>query len=138
MKTSLTLAVVAGSLLSGAALADNQVVTDLLRSYTAQGATESSAKRGQQLWLKTFRFDDEFSERSCASCHTQDLGADGKHVKTGKIIKAMSPSVNSERLTDSAKIEKWFKRNCKWTFGRECSAQEKSDFLLYISNQTRF
>ncbi|MEA3244387.1 MAG: DUF1924 domain-containing protein, partial [Pseudomonadota bacterium] len=33
---------------------------------------------------------------------------------------------------DGKKIEKWFKRNCKWTLGRECTAQEKADFLAYI------
>lgn len=50
----------------------------------------------------------------------------------------MAPSANPERLTDVRKIEKWFKRNCKWTLGRECSAQEKTDLLLYINNPTNF
>jgi len=47
----------------------------------------------------------------------------------------MSPSVNPDRLTDSKKVNKWFKRNCKWTLGRECTAQEKSNFFLikYVS-----
>ncbi|MFK5970948.1 MAG: DUF1924 domain-containing protein [Candidatus Marithrix sp.] len=29
-------------------------------------------------------------------------------------------------------IRKWFKRNCKWTLGRECNAQEKGDILKFI------
>ena len=67
-----------------------------------------------------------------------NLTATGKHVRTGKPIKPMSPTVNPERLTSSKDIEKWFLRNCKWTLGRECSPQEKADLLLYISNYSRF
>ena len=33
------------------------------------------------------------------------------------------------------KIEKWFKRNCKEAWGRECTAQEKADFLTYLITQ---
>jgi hypothetical protein len=39
------------------------------------------------------------------------------------------------RLTDVASIEKWFLRNCRGTWGRECSAQEKGDLLLFINQQ---
>ena len=44
----------------------------------------------------------------------------------------MAPSVNAARLSSRKQIEKWFKRNCKWTLGRECSAQEKGDLLAYL------
>jgi hypothetical protein len=71
-------------------------------------------------------------ERSCASCHTSDPRNPGKHVTTGKAIKPMAPSVNARRFTDTKKIEKWFKRNCRWTLGRECNAQEKADLLSYL------
>ena len=47
----------------------------------------------------------------------------------------MAPSVNPKRLTDRTKIEKWFVRNCKWTFGRECTPQEKGDLLSFISSR---
>ncbi len=50
----------------------------------------------------------------------------------------MSPSAYPERLTDSKKVNKWFKRNCKWTYGRECTAQEKSNFLVYIEKSNKF
>jgi len=36
---------------------------------------------------------------------------------------------------DAAKTEKWFLRNCKWTMGRTCTAQEKGDFLAYFQSQ---
>ena len=45
---------------------------------------------------------------------------------------AMAPSVASGRYTDPGKVEKWFGRNCLWTWGRECTAQEKGDLLEYL------
>jgi len=116
-------------------LADNATVNQLLQDYAGQGAGTANAAQGQQLWQKTFT---KNGERSCASCHTKDLTQNGKHVKTRKQIKPMSPSVNPERLSDSKKVNKWFKRNCKWTLGRECTAQEKSDLLVYIENSSKF
>jgi len=121
-----------------AVYADEQIVAQLLQNYTSQGAKDISAKNGQALWQKKFQRAGETTQRSCASCHTNDLTAEGKHVKTAKPIKAMSPSVNSERLSQARKIEKWFKRNCKWTINRECSVQEKADFLAFINNKTSF
>ena len=73
--------------------------------------------------------------RSCTSCHTDSVFAVGRHERTGKVIEPMAPSVNPDRLTDRKKINKWFLRNCKWTFGRECTVQEKGDILLWLSQQ---
>jgi len=126
------------SMASVSAYADEQIVTQLMKSYTSQGAKNISAQNGQILWQKKFMRAGESTSRSCASCHTNDLKADGKHVKTAKPIKPMSPLVNPERLTSVRKIEKWFKRNCKWTINRECSIQEKADFLAFINNKTIF
>ena len=110
-------------------------VNNLLKDYTAQGANTVDAEQGKQLWQKTFS---KNGERSCASCHTKDLTRNGKHIKTNKDIKPMSPSVNPERLTDGKKVNKWFKRNCKWTLGRECTAQEKANFLVFIEKSSKF
>ena len=118
-----------GTAVSGLAHANSDA---LLEQYAQQGANTPSAQRGQNMWQQRFAGSGEFSERSCASCHTSDLSRAGKHVKTGKAIEPMSPSVNPERLTDNRKVEKWLLRNCKWTLGRECSVQEKADFLAYI------
>ena len=115
--------------------ADNQTVNKLLQDYAKQGVISTDEKQGEQLWQKTFKHNDELAERSCTSCHTNNLTAAGKHIKTNKAIKPMKPSSNAERFTDSKKVEKWFKRNCKWTMGRECTAQEKANFLVYINNQ---
>jgi cytochrome c553 len=111
------------------------VVDDLMKEYQAQGASAASDKRGHDMWFKEYKDTKSGKMRSCTSCHTDDLKKKGKHVKTGKVIDPLAPSMNSERLTELKKIKKWFKRNCKWTVGRECTAQEKSDFLSYIRKQ---
>lgn len=118
--------------------ADSETVNNLLQQYTNEGAISANADQGRVLWQKTVKSNGEFPQRSCVSCHTQDLTAPGKHIKTRKQIKAMTPTANPERLSDVRKVNKWFKRNCKWTLGRECSAQEKANLLIYINNASRF
>lgn len=115
--------------------ANAAIVDDVISRYQQQGASGADADKGKQLWTKTFAAGNKPQQRSCTSCHTEDLRSAGKHIKTGKAIEPLAPSVNRERLTEARKIEKWFKRNCKWTLGRECSAQEKADFLSYIRSQ---
>ena len=104
----------------------------LLDVYRSAGAGPFSAESGQRMWTETYNNAQTPVERSCSSCHTNNLREAGKHIKTKKPIEAISPITNARRLTDTKNIEKWFMRNCKWTLGRECSAQEKGDFLLYI------
>lgn len=98
-------------------------------------AQQADASQGKQLWTRVYTGEAPYTERSCTRCHGDDLTKDGKHVKTGKLIKPLAPSVNKDSLTDEKKIEKWFMRNCKWTMGRECSAQEKADILNFIRQQ---
>ena len=111
------------------------VVDDIITRYQQQGASAPQAENGKQLWTKTYTSNQKPRQRGCTSCHTENLRATGKHIKTGKPIDPLAPSVNKERLTDTKKIEKWFKRNCKWTLGRECSVQEKADVLSYLRSQ---
>ncbi len=72
------------------------------------------------------------NEWSCASCHTDNPAAPGKHAKTGKAIDPLAPSANAERFTDPAKVAKWFKRNCNDVLDRICTPQEKGDVLAYL------
>ncbi len=109
-------------------------VDDLLAEYRAEGIETFSAEAGKVLWSQEFIDTKTGKIRQCTTCHTNDLRNEGKHTRTGKIIKPMAQSANSERLTNVKKIRKWFKRNCKWTVGRECTAQEKGDVLLFIQN----
>lgn len=112
------------------AMAESPAMKQLLDEYRTSGMVDTDFNRGQILWQQTVTVNGK--AHSCTSCHGSNLNKEGKHQTTGKVIQAMSPTVNPQRLTDRAKIEKWFKRNCKWTWGRECTAQEKSDLLIYI------
>jgi len=113
--------------------AENLTVDKLLQEYISQGAAQANPEQGKILWQKKYNSKGEFTKRSCASCHTNNLTNAGKHIKTNKMIKPMSPLVNPQRLTKIKKVNKWFKRNCKWTLGRECTAQEKANILAYIN-----
>ena len=117
-------------------IATADVVDDLLNTYQAAGAKNFSAGKGDDLWHQSHPDPKQAGKtRSCATCHGEDLRAKGKHVRTGKVIDPMAPSVNKERLTDAKFIEKWLKRNCKWVVGRECTPQEKGDLLSYLRKQ---
>ena len=52
----------------------------------------------------------------------------------GKRIDALAPSANPDRLTDRAKADKWFDRNCKQVLGRPCTPAEKADVVTYLSS----
>jgi hypothetical protein len=93
----------------------------------APGFKGFSAARGE-----TFFKTRQGGEWSCASCHTDNPAAQGKHAKTGKVIKPLAPAANAERFTDMAKVEKWFKRNCNDVLERVCTPQEKGDVLAYL------
>lgn len=69
---------------------------------------------------------------SCSSCHTDNPAQSGAHVVTRKSIAPMAPAANPQRFTDAAKVEKWFRRNCKDVLSRACSAEEKGDVLAYL------
>jgi hypothetical protein len=69
---------------------------------------------------------------SCASCHTANPKQAGR-TRVGKAIEPLAPAANPERFTDAAKVEKWFRRNCQDVLQRECSAQEKGDFIAWLS-----
>ncbi len=121
-------------IISGAASANT--VDDMLKKYQAEGANDFSAKRGKEMWFTDHPDPKNPGEvRNCTTCHGEDLTKKGKHVKTGKVIDPMAPSVNKERLTDPKKIRKWFKRNCKFVLQRKCTPQEKGDFLMFLRNQ---
>ncbi len=113
--------------------AETAVINELLSVYSEQSDKAFSEQRGKDLWYQDFQ--QKAEPRSCTSCHTDSATNTGRHIRTGKSIDPISPITNPERLTDKRKIEKWLKRNCKWTIGRECTAQEKGDILVYLLSQ---
>lgn len=102
------------------------VSADLLAAYRADAGRLFSAAQGEQV------FRARHGEMSCTSCHTDNARAVGKHAQTGKLIEPLAPAANPKRLSDPAKVEKWFKRNCNDVFKRACTAQEKGDFVTYL------
>jgi len=111
------------------------VVDEQLAAYGASGAGPFSAQKGEHLWRQEVVSAKDGRSRSCSTCHGDNLRSAGKHAKTGKAIEPLSPAANAERLTSAKKISKWLKRNCKWTWGRECTPQEKGDFLSFIQSR---
>lgn len=107
-------------------------IDELMKYYNPGGELNFEAARGKALWFSQ-RTDEDGKVRDCTVCHGKDLTKKGEHAKTGKVIEPLATSVNDERFTKLKKVKKWFKRNCKWTFGRECTAQEKGDILQYLS-----
>ena len=110
--------------------------SSLISGYAADAAKATpgfkpSAQRGQAFFDKEWGVSQKMP--NCAACHGKNLGADGKHVITGKRIAPFSPAANPERFTSSAKVEKWFKRNCSEVVGRECTPAEKADVIQFVS-----
>ncbi|MBL3526671.1 MAG: DUF1924 domain-containing protein [gamma proteobacterium endosymbiont of Lamellibrachia anaximandri] len=120
-------------LVTPAAKADS--VATLKALYQSQGAKDFNREVGEALWHKILQHRQSGQQRSCVDCHGKNLKLPGKHIRTGKVIEPLAPSVNPKRFSDQRKVEKWFTRNCKWTLGRECSSQEKGDLLVYLSSQ---
>ena len=113
----------------GASTAQANPVEKHLQTYQQQGVSQTDAAKGEQLWYASN------NKRSCSSCHGGKPRDVGQHAKTRKSIDPMAISVNPDRYQDSKKIEKWFLRNCKWTFGRTCTVQEKADILTWLASQ---
>ncbi len=122
---------VAGSLAVWAAPGDTSA-RQLIAEFSAQAGTQPSATRGEALF--TGRHTGGKPETpSCTTCHTTNLKGPGK-TRAGKVIEPMALSVNPTRFTDSAKVAKWFRRNCNSVLGRECTAGEKADILAWLSS----
>lgn len=90
----------------------------------------ADAARGRAFAARTWGVSEKLS--SCTACHTDNPRNAGRHAVTGKTIEPLSPSVSADRFSDPAKVEKWFKRNCKEVVGRLCTPAEKADFIQFV------
>jgi hypothetical protein len=102
---------------------------DQLKSTSDKGKTFSQAE-GE----KFFRFERLHSNGekvSCMTCHTGNPKASGQ-TRANKLIDPIAPVANKDRFTDLQKVEKWFKRNCKDVYERECTVLEKGNFIKYM------
>lgn len=108
----------------------------ILKSFEAQMLKTDarfksfSIAEGEKLF-RNERINSENEKISCMTCHTSNPKSEGL-TRANKVIEALAPVVNKERFTDMAKVEKWFKRNCKDVLERECTLTEKGNFTKYM------
>jgi len=108
---------------------------ELLSGYAAEAkkaVKDFSPEAGRKFFLAE-RTTSKGEKASCAGCHTKDPKQSGK-TRAGKVIDPMAIASNKDRFTDKAKVEKWFKRNCKDVYERECTAHEKGDFIAFMKS----
>jgi mono/diheme cytochrome c family protein len=106
----------------------NEILASIQKEASGTAGSQGfSAARGESFFKAKHG-----GEWSCASCHTDNPAAPGKHAKTGKAIEPLAPSANAERFASPKKVEKWFKRNCNDVLSRVCTPQEKGDVLAYL------
>lgn len=128
--------VIAVSLTLVAGMAQAITPAETLDHYAGLAKKENAsfkafdAEAGKTLYFKKAIVDGK--EHSCASCHTDDPRKSGKNPQNNKVIKPMAPSANPERFTDLKETEKWFGRTCKKVLTRDCTSQEKGDFISYL------
>jgi cytochrome c peroxidase len=122
--------VAAAVLLAAPASADTP--ESLMRGYAEQARTTSASYAGPSPAAGRRLFHQQPRDWSCATCHTDQPVATGRHAITGKTIAPLSPVANPERFRDAAKVEKWFKRNCTDTLGRLCTSAEKADLISFL------
>lgn len=98
-----------------------------LQRWSAEAGGPGNASKGQAFF--TTRHGGEWS---CSSCHGTPPTGTGKHASTGKAIEPLAPAFNPQALSEQARTDKWFRRNCRDVLSRECSASEKADVLAYL------
>ena len=109
---------------------------ELLKQYETQAKQENaafagfSAERGANFY-KAEKTHSDGKKVSCSTCHTSEPRNQGK-TRANKVIEPMATIANPQRFKDSAKVEKWFGRNCKDVLERACTAQEKGDYIQHL------
>ncbi|WP_374675133.1 DUF1924 domain-containing protein [Ideonella sp.] len=129
--TALVLAVAAWASPGAARAADTRPGAQLARFATEAGRP-GQADAGRAFFTRTHG-----GKWSCASCHREVPTQPGQHAVSGKTLEPLAPAANTRAFTEQARVDKWFRRNCKDVVGRECSAGEKADVLAYLVGLTR-
>lgn len=114
-------------------LAYAETPQNFLDGYAQEAKAQNPAFKGFSAKAgETFYKNKHGGDWSCSSCHTDNPAAEGKHTVTGKLIQPLSPNANAARFSDTAKVNKWFKRNCNDVLKRECTPEEKGNLLTYL------
>ena len=112
----------------------------ILAAYAAKaraadpGFVGFSAERGETLFRAT-RGGGDARTPACTSCHTADPRKSGRNAKTGRTIDPVAVSANPVRFTDAAEVNRQFTRDCKSVLGRDCTAQERGDYITFMAGQ---
>ena len=109
------------------ALSRDTNAAEQLAIWTARAGAPADPRRGEAFFNASHG-----GQWSCASCHGKPPTGTGQHAETGKRISPLAPATNPKALTSSAKVDKWFRRNCNDVLSRECTAAEKADVLAYL------
>ncbi|MEN9315625.1 MAG: hypothetical protein RIS35_2018 [Pseudomonadota bacterium] len=107
--------------------ADTSIALQLTQ-WSARAGSPGDPSRG-----RAFFENRHGGEWSCASCHGAPPSGPGRHAGTGKTLAPLAPAFNPKSFTDSARVEKWFRRNCRDVLSRECTSGEKADVLAYLA-----
>lgn len=89
-----------------------------------------TANAGRAFYVK--KYTRKGKEESCSSCHTDSPANEGKHAESGKPIQPLSPAVNAKRFSNLQHVEENFTKHCQDIIGRDCTPQEKGDYITYL------
>lgn len=106
---------------------------DIIAGFMAEGAGPANPANGEAMYNANYGTG-KVETPKCQSCHGA-TPQQGGETRTAKPIDPMAVSKTPDRFTDKKKVDKWFLRNCKGVIGRECTAQEKVDFLTFMAGQ---
>lgn len=106
---------------------------NIIAAFTAQGAGAPNPANGEKMFNTNYATGKPDTP-GCTTCHGKDPRRGGE-TRTGKPIDPMAVSITPDRYTDPEKVDKWFLRNCQGVIGRECTAQEKVDFISFMMTQ---
>lgn len=120
-------ALAAAALLTLSFAAQAETASDFLGRFEREAGRAGVPTRGESFFQTVGQ-----DSWSCATCHTRNPAAAGKHASTHKPIEPLAPAANPARFTRADRVDKWFRRNCKDVLGRECNAGEKADVLAWL------
>ena len=132
MKYSISLILIIGISTVNAAVAGDTNPTAQLKYWTDKAGAAANPVAGKIFFTQTHG-----KEWSCASCHGNPPISAGKHASTNKVIPALAPIANADAFTETAKIDKWFRRNCNDVLARECTPLERANVLAYLISLTK-
>lgn len=117
--------------MAGALAADTMPARQLER-FAAEAGRAGQPEAGRAFFTTTHG-----RAWSCASCHGERPTTPRRHAGTGKTIPPLAPAANPQALSDTARVDKWLRRNCRDVLQRECSAGEKADVIAWLIGPAR-